>query len=626
MTVATIASSPMPPLAALPAVSTARIIMWTVLFQIAWFWKKLPLLMSEGAMPDTDDFQRLAQVRNWMNGQGWFDLVNHSMNPPSGADIHWSRLVDVPIAMLIRLFELGLSPVLAERAAAIVWPMLLLVATVLVVLAICRKLDPAANPLLALLFTVTCITALTEFMPGRIDHHGVQILLFCLMLLGIVSGKTGFGPVLVGIAIVASISVGLDAIMIVAFLFGWLGLDWVIGRDPDGAGLKRVAAGLAIATPVLFLANIAPQDWAQARCDANSSFYLLALLLVAAAYATLGQFSPVLASAGSSNRMIAIRFAAGSAAGIAVVAALLLVYPHCAAGPFSQLPPELQTRWLVNVGEARGLLGQLKTVPQIWFWGVFYSTLMVAVAAFVTLRRYRTHPEIIALFAVLGISVVASLIQYRALRIGIFAAIPFCVLFAEMAFVLFSRAGLSRITSGVLKAAVVLLLASPTWLAMGLVAFPPNAGESPKSGPLQTAGDTRDWRAQQPHIFCNKQSEYAQLASLAPGLVMSDIDSGPAMLVFTAHTVVGGPYHRNDRAILDIIDFFETDTAKALQVAQSRKIAYVAYCEDVKPLEEKLKDSTALAAMILQGKEPTWLQRISQPNARMHLFKVQTAR
>ena len=75
------------------------------------------------ALGDTDDNLRLAQVRALLGGQGWYDLVQHRLDPVhGGADIHWSRLVDLPIAGL----TLALRPLLggpeAERWAAAIAP------------------------------------------------------------------------------------------------------------------------------------------------------------------------------------------------------------------------------------------------------------------------------------------------------------------------------------------------------------------------------------------------------------------------------------------------------------------------------------------------------------------------
>jgi hypothetical protein len=50
----------------------------------------------------TDDAMRLVQVRDLLAGQNWFDPVQHRLAPPDGVIMHWSRLIDLPIAILIR--------------------------------------------------------------------------------------------------------------------------------------------------------------------------------------------------------------------------------------------------------------------------------------------------------------------------------------------------------------------------------------------------------------------------------------------------------------------------------------------------------------------------------------------
>ena len=44
---------------------------------------------------------RLVQVRDLLQGQGWFDVFLHRMNAPYGLAMHWSRLVDGPLALLV---------------------------------------------------------------------------------------------------------------------------------------------------------------------------------------------------------------------------------------------------------------------------------------------------------------------------------------------------------------------------------------------------------------------------------------------------------------------------------------------------------------------------------------------
>src|SRR5437763_434317 len=45
---------------------------------------------------DTDDAMRLVEIRDFLAGQGWFDLHQYRLDPPAGLPMHWSRLVDLP--------------------------------------------------------------------------------------------------------------------------------------------------------------------------------------------------------------------------------------------------------------------------------------------------------------------------------------------------------------------------------------------------------------------------------------------------------------------------------------------------------------------------------------------------
>ena len=53
----------------------------------------------------TDDAMRLVEVNDLIGGQGWFDMFQHRMDPPGGTSMHWSRLIDAPLAGLILLLK-----------------------------------------------------------------------------------------------------------------------------------------------------------------------------------------------------------------------------------------------------------------------------------------------------------------------------------------------------------------------------------------------------------------------------------------------------------------------------------------------------------------------------------------
>ena len=74
------------------------------------------------ALSDTDDNLRLAEVKAWLGGQEWFDLRQYKLAPPEGLNVHWSRIVDLPIAGLILLFRPLFGEFTAERIATAVAP------------------------------------------------------------------------------------------------------------------------------------------------------------------------------------------------------------------------------------------------------------------------------------------------------------------------------------------------------------------------------------------------------------------------------------------------------------------------------------------------------------------------
>ena len=81
---------------------------------VAFRWANIDFLI----LADTDDNLRLAQVESWLGGQGWYDLRQYRLNPPVGIDVHWSRLVDLPIAAIILIVKPFFGALVAENGPA----------------------------------------------------------------------------------------------------------------------------------------------------------------------------------------------------------------------------------------------------------------------------------------------------------------------------------------------------------------------------------------------------------------------------------------------------------------------------------------------------------------------------
>jgi len=84
-----------------------------------------------GASADNDSLMRLVEVRDLLAGQGWFDLHQYRMGLEGGFAMHWSRLVDAPIAAIVLVASaITGSRAIAETVAQILWPALAYALTV----------------------------------------------------------------------------------------------------------------------------------------------------------------------------------------------------------------------------------------------------------------------------------------------------------------------------------------------------------------------------------------------------------------------------------------------------------------------------------------------------------------
>lgn len=602
--------------AALPSVTMGKVVLWTLLFQLAWHFKAIPLLLSEGTLPDGDDFLRLHQVRNFLEGAGWFDVSVPRMAPPLGGDMHWSRLPDVPIAGFISAFAPLTGIALAERLTAILWPMLLLVMTTVLLVRTTEKLFPSANRLVTLLFTVTCVTALVEFAPGRIDHHNVQILLFSLTLFGLANSDRDWGHMTVGIAFALSIAIGLDLLVMLLLVIAWIGFEWVIGLDRDGSGLKRVGIGLAAASIIVYPISVPRSAWSVPVCDAISSVYLSMELLIAAGLLLISGTSHAIQYP-SFRRTALMRMIFGGLTGVAVAAIFVSFFPQCIAGPLSGISAELKAEWLSKVVEAQSLasFAALKG-PAAYATPAYVFTVLIA--TLLVWQRRDVSGRLIAIWASLAICFVLGFIQVRAFRVGIFASVPLCVLIVHSIWEAISlRLPGKRSLAMAITAAAGVLFLSPVWMLAAEAAFPrpdKHSAAPDEAGRLPATAVTDESNAT--YETCNRASQFAFLADLPSGLTLNDINSGPAILVNTSHRIVAGNYHRNERAILDTQRFFAADENKARQIASRLQPKYVVLCAP-DPAGQSAKAETSIQALILAGNPPSWLKRVSPTQDRL---------
>jgi hypothetical protein len=107
------------------------------------------------------------------------------------------------------------------------------------------------------------------------------------------------------------------------------------------------------------------------------------------------------------------------------------------------------------------------------------------------------------------------------------------------------------------------------------------------------------------------------LAALAPvarqpkGMIFTFIDLGPRLIVATHHDAVGGPYHRNDVMIADVMNAFRGDEAQAHRIIRDYGSTYLLICPNMSTATIFMSETpNGFYGQLAKGKVPTWLQPI----------------
>jgi hypothetical protein len=544
---------------------------------------------------DTDDALRLVLVRDLVQGHaGWYDQHFARLQPPLGMDLHWSRLVDGGIAAVELLFRLFLGPERAEYAARIAWPLLWIGPAVAAMIFLARRLrgDNAALACAALLAVNGVL--FWQWAPGRIDHHDLQMTAALGALAGVVAGSRR-GAALAGLATAAGLAVGIEALLFLGLVGGFVALRWA--RDPveHTRPAQAYAAALLLGSVALYLAQTPPAWWGLARCDALGANLLLAV--AAACLGLLGATCSPVAS-GRAGRCAALAAVAVVAAGL-----FLALEPACLHGPFALSDARIKPVWLGKVAEMQPLLTLVRRHDVNAVSGLLM--IVLGLPAWVWLGRRKAQRTVIWLMvgacflaaAAAGVHVV-RLCGYASL----FAAPLIAAAGADFA-ERFGRLGRSL--------AVVLVVAvSPSWPAAAIADPAPDPGSHAAPTPRN----------------CAAPSYYAALAKLRPGIVLNEVDLGPFILAATPHSVLAGPYHRADWGILAADAALAAPPGRDEAAVRRLHADYVVDCRNSAWMPRRQEiGPQSLQVRLDRGRAPAWLEPLSRPEAALQVYRVRPA-
>lgn len=539
---------------------------------------------------DNDSMLRLVQIRALLDGQGWYDLQQYRMGLEGGFPLHWSRLVDLPIALLILLGGgLGFSSTGAEAIALTAWPALLFAAALFLIVDTVRRLGSEAAILPAVVLGTAALYFTGEFEPGAIDHHNVQLVLVLAMLNRLAAGGETLGAGLAAGAFAAlSIAIGMETAPYVAVAGAGAALLFLI-VGPAGAVL---AQGFGIAffaiTAVSFLGLVHPASWTRASCDALSLFQLSI-----AAGGGLGL--ALIASIPSLRASMAGRAAGLAALGALTLGLVALAFPQCLGSPYADLDPRMRELWLDHVTEAQSLFALLSSKPFLVF--SYYVTPLIGLAVLAVLAaRGEAMAGLWFVAAMIGVGFLISAWQVR----GSTFAIPLAVIALAM--------GLGRLRK--FAAARGGTLASLALVGGWLVST--NAAWALAGGLLGAQLSEGSRATAEPSSACYGRGDHAELAALPAGTVLAVSNLGAAILANSDHRVLAGPYHRNQAGNLAALELqmARPETARGLLAAHG--IDYIAVCPGNSETDFLARRAPqGLLAVLAAGQAPDWLERLA---------------
>ncbi|MEJ7934262.1 hypothetical protein WG907_08355 [Sphingobium sp. AN558] len=585
---------------------------WTGLARPGWAWCALAAWMACCAVMlwifhrdfptlrfrDPDDAMRLQQVRDWIGGQGFFDVSQHRVNPPIGGPMHWSRIVDMPIAALILITRPLLGAWSADIFACAIAPLLTLGGLVLALYHAVRRLDGQRSACIAVALLLTAPSILVQFTPLRIDHHGWQIWMAAIALAGTFDSRPARGGVIAGLALAVWLQISSEGLPYAALSGGVFALRQWIARD-HAPRFTAYAATLGGAAPGLLIALRGWQALFDAKCDALSAPYVWPLVALAL---TTPVVSRLAGSASATRRILAPAIGGGCA-----LLLFLVVGGPCLSGdPFKALGPTAYKLWYLQVMEGRPIWEQGLSMAGVILLPALLGVAGAIAAATSQRDRSKGFDWLMLALLTLGATLVACLLM-RAMTVAHLFALPGIAWLLQRLFVRIqaARSPLTRVPG---SAALILL--TPVGLSAAWIAL-----ITPPAAPTRQASTD-----------CRAAATLAPLRALPAATLFAPLDIGPDILVQTRHSVIGTAHHRNAIGITAVIEGFTDRPGDARKVAAGvgggKGAGYIVTCSGLNEFALYGKASRhGLAADLARGINPSWLKPMPGPGP-LHIYRI----
>lgn len=588
--------------AAFPLAFIGRVgIAWAIVsaFLIAINWSAI------GAMrfPDPDDVMRLIQVRDLIAGQSWFDVTQTRVDAPGGGvAMHWSRIVDIPLALVILLLSPFVGAATAEMVAVVVVPLITLGCVMLLAGRIAWRLLGDEEATFTSLVIAISIPVLFQLAPLRIDHHGWQLVCALTAVNGLMARSSELGARVVGISLAFWLSISIEGLPMAAMIFALLALRWL--RHRSGAvWLVGAMQSLTLTSIALFILTRGIDDFAT-YCDAISPLHLAMFVWGAGVLTLFSRFEPT-------PRGVVI-LGMGIAGGGAL-AMMLANAPQCATGGgFAQVDPLVAEYWLVNVLEGRPIWDQVLAIALQYLVAPIIG--LIACLNLASRSRDWLRQFWIDYAIILGAGFAISLFVARTGAVAcVLAAPPLAWQVRRWLRAIRHIERPAPRMAAMVGVACALLPAMPAMLLASAIPARASLG-GVEDVPVRVAD-------------CRVKDAAAVLERLPTGEIYAPLDIAPELLLVSDHTVIATGHHRGDDAMRVLIETAIGSSEQAHETLKERGTHYLAIC----PTLHEARTYATLApegfvAGLASGTSPDWLEAVALPDGNgLKLYRIRQA-
>ncbi len=554
------------------------VMLW-LLASLLLVWLSRETILSRAGW-DPDDQLRLVQLRDFLAGQSWFDTTQYRLNPPDGAPMHWSRLVELPLAAIILLLAPLVGQPQAEMLAATLVPLLCLGMVAFLLAQVAGRIGGRGVAIAACLLALIAPAMLIQLRPMRIDHHGWQIVCAVLGFATFYWNNPRHAGLVLGTALAVWVHISLEGAPMTLAFFLLLGWRWICDVD-QGKRLFWTLSAFAPVSAMLFFATQPAGLAAAEYCDTISPAHIFAILAASAILLPATHFMP-----GQRAARIILTGLAGSLA----LGLLLWQNPLCAKGAFADLDPVVRAFWYANIREGLPVWEQTLQAAVTLMMPLLAGLVAMGAAWRITPPERRSDLGIAAYFLVYGI--LLSLLVFRTVSVATaFTIVPLAICLTALVRHYRNERRLA-VRLAMIPAALLLI-------APGMIIGPLFAG----------TGSDKAMRANEKvNMACATVGSVASLGTLPKGVIAAPFNLGPALLLTTPHSVLASSHHRNRRGMRDQIDLFRLPPSEAKAIIERHGIDYIVTC----PKEAEMKQYATRApaglwAQIAAGRPAEWL-------------------